>query len=497
MSELTVQDMAARLRGERFTRTEASVHTVSEPIADTPMVVTLDELRPYDLNPRLTRNPKYDEIKASIRDRGLDAPPTITRRLGESHFIIRNGGNTRLSILRELWAETKDERFFRIPCLFRPWSARGEIVALTGHLAENELHGDLSLIERALGIEKARELYEQETGRPLSRRELARRLSADGYPISHTLVNRMSDTIRYLLPAIPTVLYAGLGKPQVERLTALRKAGARVWERHVSGAETTINFSSLFQSVLSNFDSDVEGLRSQRVQDELLKQMAEALAADYDTLTLELIDAEGVGDALNRDPAGQPAFTTPALPVGADAPRSMGPLAPSSATPSPYRSSPSTQEQRSAPTPASPEGEWPDDGESDDETSHKPPAIRHAATLADTGSSSDTPHQLRAAISQLAVDIASEAALSDTIKAVNDGVGFICVAPPARQSQPQFSQFQRALFVLLSALSAPELASLSDIGITKVLEVFTLTRRLHTSRDRSSPGSIAAGRAGD
>ncbi|MGV8442372.1 hypothetical protein ACV34A_33640, partial [Pseudomonas aeruginosa] len=72
---------------------------------------------------------------------GMDAPPAITRRPGEAHYIIRNGGNTRLAILRELWSETKEERFFRIACLFRPWPARGEIVALTGHLAENELRG--------------------------------------------------------------------------------------------------------------------------------------------------------------------------------------------------------------------------------------------------------------------------------------------------------------------------------------------------------------------
>src|SRR5262249_46803786 len=157
-----------------------------------------------------------EDIKASIRERGLDAPPPITRRPGAEHYIIRNGGNTRLAILRELWTETKEERFFRITCLFRPWSSRGEIVALTGHLAENELHGDLSFIERALGIEKARELYETEAGKPISQRELSRRLLADGYPVSHSLISRMQDAVHYLLPAIPSVLYAGLGRPQTE-----------------------------------------------------------------------------------------------------------------------------------------------------------------------------------------------------------------------------------------------------------------------------------------
>ncbi len=184
MADLTPDDMAVRLLTDGFKRAGSDAAVLNDPVADTPMVVTLDQLHPYELNPRVTRNPLYDDIKASIRERGLDAPPAVTRRPGEPHYIIRNGGNTRLAILRELWTETKDERYFRIACLFRPWSARGEIVALTGHLAENELHGGLSFIERALGVEKARELYEAESSQVLTQTELSRRLSADGYPVA-------------------------------------------------------------------------------------------------------------------------------------------------------------------------------------------------------------------------------------------------------------------------------------------------------------------------
>jgi ParB family protein of integrating conjugative element (PFGI_1 class) len=99
---------------------------LSDPIADTPMVVTLDELRPYDHDPRVTRNPAYaTRSRPRSANGGWTRPPAITRRPGEPHYIIRNGGNTRLAILRELWSETRDERFFRIACLFRPWPERG------------------------------------------------------------------------------------------------------------------------------------------------------------------------------------------------------------------------------------------------------------------------------------------------------------------------------------------------------------------------------------
>lgn len=231
MADVTPQEMAGKLMADAFSRSGPTAQGLSDPAVETPMVVTLDDLRPYELDPRITRNPLYDEIKASIRERGLDAPPSITRRPGADHYIIRNGGNTRLAILRELWAETKDQRFFRIPSLFRPWPERGEIIALTGHLAENELHGGLTFIERALGVEKARELYEQEIGKTLSQSELARRLTADGYPIPQPHISRMQDTVRYLLPTIPNVLYNGLGRHQVERLAVLRKAAEFTWEK--------------------------------------------------------------------------------------------------------------------------------------------------------------------------------------------------------------------------------------------------------------------------
>lgn len=292
MAEMTPHEMAGKLLAAGFQRTGPSAAALSDPIADTPMVVTLDQLRPYDHDPRVKRNPAYDEIKASIRERGLDAPPAITRRPGEEHFIIRNGGNTRLAILRELWSETKQERFFRISCQFRPWPERGEIVALTGHLAENELRGGLTFIERALGVEKAREFYEEENSGTLTQSELAKRLTADGYPVQQSHISRMQDAVRYLLPAIPNVLYGGLGRHQVERVAVLRKAADRVWARHAHNPKTGMDFETFFLDVLMQFDAQPDGFSVQRVQDELIGQMADLFGIDYDVLSLDFNESE-------------------------------------------------------------------------------------------------------------------------------------------------------------------------------------------------------------
>ena len=306
MTEITSQQMAGKLLASGFERSGPSATTLSDPIADTPMVVTLDQLHPYDHDPRKKRNPVYEEIKASIRERGLDAAPAITRRPGDDHYIIRNGGNTRLAILRELWSETKDERFFRVSCLFRPWPERGEIVALTGHLAENELRGGLTFIERALGVEKAREFYELESGSTLSQSELARRLAADGYPVQQSHISRMADAVRYLLPAIPTVLYAGLGRHQVERLSVMRKACERTWAHYAKGRSLVQDFDEFFQEVLSQFDVQADEFSAQRVQDELIGQMTELLDVDYDVLALDMTESESRQRALVSEPTAAP-----------------------------------------------------------------------------------------------------------------------------------------------------------------------------------------------
>lgn len=287
MKKLSQEEITDKLHQDHFPR-GPELERLSDPVMDTPMLVTLEQLRPYEHNPRFIRNPLYDDIKASIRERGLDQPPPITRRPGETYFIIRNGGNTRLAILGELWQETRDERFFRIHCLFRPWT--NEVNALLGHLAESDLHGQLTFIERALAVAKLKTMLEAE-GAVFSQRELARHLAAEGYPISQSHISRMLDTLEHLLPAIPQTLYAGLGKPQIERLIALRSQAQRTWNRYPTD---TLAFAEFWLDALSYFDADPESLNLEQIQDELLERMSRLLGQSYRMLALELSDTRRV-----------------------------------------------------------------------------------------------------------------------------------------------------------------------------------------------------------
>jgi len=302
-------DIATSLLAGNFDRHTPNAKSLSDPIADTPMVLTLDELRAYEHNPRIMRNPLYDDIRISILQRGLDSPPAVTRRPGEEHYIIRNGGNTRLSILRELWSETKDERFFRIFCLYRPW--QGEIVALTGHLAENELHGSLTFVEKALGVDKAREIYEQENSQSISQTDLAKRLTQDGFPCDQSQISRMQETIRLLLPAIPNALYGGLHTKHIRKLLKLRQSALLFWMEN-SGTADDQGFSDLFEEVLSQFDTEPAEFDFSRLQDELVGQLSSATNCSYDHVALDVLHS---GSPSHKKEKAQPVNTEMPLPA--------------------------------------------------------------------------------------------------------------------------------------------------------------------------------------
>jgi ParB family protein of integrating conjugative element (PFGI_1 class) len=283
MKNLSLDAITEKLLPGKRLQAEETVQ-LSDPVTDTPMYITLEQLRPYDHNPRVARNPMFEDVKNSIRQRGLDQPPQITRRPGDVYVMIHNGGNTRLAILNELWQETRDERFFRIHCLFRPWT--DETSPLIGHLAESDLHGPLSFIERALAVAKLKSLLESQ-GPELSQRDLSRRLTSCGYPISQPQLNRMFMTLEYLLPAIPQALYAGLGKSPIESLISLRSQAERTWNRYLGNP---FLFADLWLKTLGSFDAFPEGFEVDQVRNELLEHMSRALGQTYRMLALEMME---------------------------------------------------------------------------------------------------------------------------------------------------------------------------------------------------------------
>lgn len=257
------------------------------------ITVTLDKLRPYEHNPRKTRNPNFEMIKESIRRRGLDHKPNITQRPGEPFYIIADGGNTRIQALKELFNETQDQRFWSIECQYKPWkgdtadSVEAELDLLIGHLIENDTRADLTFIEKALGIQQAKEYYEKKLGKQLSSRDLSSALENDGYIISQVLITKMDRCVSYLYPFIPDVLFNGLGHSPIDKLLAIRNNALEVWQQYQF--ETDITFEAIWKNSLSRCNED-NPFNVKTFQDALINEMTDALEGkvSYEMLYMEV-----------------------------------------------------------------------------------------------------------------------------------------------------------------------------------------------------------------
>jgi len=278
-------------QGKTAAGTQPLAPVVAEtPVSEMPLVLTLDEVNPNPDNPRTSRNPKYEEIKSSIRARGLDTVPKVTRdpERPELGYFFSDGGNTRYAILSELWQETGEERFYRFSCVFKPWP--GRLSCVIGHLAENEVRGDLSFIEKAFGIRQARELYEAQLGKPVSLRELSTLLTAEGYPVHNSSISRMEDAVQYLYPYMPHLLETGLGRPQILQLLAMRSHAETTWQKHCITQDSVQPFDTVFGDVCRRFDSP-EDYSLDMFRDELIGALINALPhplLNYDRWLLEL-----------------------------------------------------------------------------------------------------------------------------------------------------------------------------------------------------------------
>ena len=270
--------------------------SISQPAKATtspaPQMIDISRIQPYEHNPRHGRNPEYDRIRDSIRNTGLDQPLVVTQRPDATDFIVHAGGNTRLIILKELFAETGDQRFAAVPCLLKAWCCESDV--LLAHLRENDLRGGLTFIDKARAVCEAQKLLAEELSIDvISQRRLETELRRAGYRITQARISQMVYTVHRLLPVIPIALEGGLGRPHVERIRRLERAAHKIWQDRCS--ESAEDFEEVFTTLCKRYDSpdwDTDVLRSA-----LESEIAAALDVSIHTVRV-MLDAEMAGREL-------------------------------------------------------------------------------------------------------------------------------------------------------------------------------------------------------
>jgi ParB family protein of integrating conjugative element (PFGI_1 class) len=242
----------------------------ADPVQTQLLVVALDQIRPYEGNPRTADNAAFERIRESIRAAGLDNPIPITRRPGDRYFTVAAGGNTRLKALESLHREalkagdaTAAARFAQVPCHFKPWVS--DIEVLAAHLRENDLREGLLFIDHARAVLLLKSLLEREIGVEYSYRQWEAKLRELGHWISRRDLKRMEYAVLRLEPVIPQALKAGLGPRWIDRIHGLDKAYKSYWDRlPVETARSP--FDPLFLDALNLCDGEVLDLDAVRTE---------------------------------------------------------------------------------------------------------------------------------------------------------------------------------------------------------------------------------------
>ncbi len=268
------------------------------PPGDALELVYLDvaRIKPYEHNPRRAPNVAFERIKASIRADGLGQPLVVTQRPDQTDYLVHAGGNTRLRILKELFAETDEPRFGTVACVVRPWTREADV--LLAHLKENDLRGELTFLDKAVAVADAKRLLEAEGTAELTQARLAEVLTRSGYGLSQGLVSQMMYVVERLRPWLPQALESGVGRPQIARIRTLDRAARALWlERQV---DTDAEYDEVFEALCRRYDTpdwDIANLRRA-----LEAEIAERADISIHAVSIE-IDARLSGRVVDTPPS--------------------------------------------------------------------------------------------------------------------------------------------------------------------------------------------------
>lgn len=180
--------MASTAKQSALQKALANLGAAKKPVASTKVDITsdedmsfsdipIDQIEPYHYNPRTSRNPRYDELRESIKADGITNILTVTRPPQGSKYTTYGGGNTRLMIAKEL-AANGDSRFATLRVMVKAWPGDAQIIS--AQLSENENRADITFWEKAGGVDRFRQEFEKESGKSLSTNSLHAELKKRG-----------------------------------------------------------------------------------------------------------------------------------------------------------------------------------------------------------------------------------------------------------------------------------------------------------------------------
>lgn len=182
------QQMKAPLAEARFDDFQHATASINLEVADVLF---------FDHNPRTEKNAKYDEIKASIEDSGIQQAMYVTKRPGSNQWMMAKGGNTRLAILQDLAKNGKEpKKWVRHDFLIKPYVKESELLA--AHLIENIQRSDMTFWDTAKGLMLMRGEMEKELVCTFTSKEFSEKLKAAGLFFQDRALSDYQFAIEYI-----------------------------------------------------------------------------------------------------------------------------------------------------------------------------------------------------------------------------------------------------------------------------------------------------------
>lgn len=213
----------------------------------------INDIDVYEHNPRTKPNPLYEEIKNSIRVKGILNHISVTKRPGSQRYTVYGGGNTRLRIARELFNEERDNRFANLTVIIKRWA--GEANTIGAHLAENDLRGNIGFWEKAEGVKNFRRMYAEENGKTPSTSELHRILKNEhGLAYGLRMLQNFLFAVENLAPLGPWLRARSVNQDLRPAVLSLTDIG----ERFDKGADVRKALNEVFQRHAAQLSSNAQ-----------------------------------------------------------------------------------------------------------------------------------------------------------------------------------------------------------------------------------------------
>lgn len=262
--------------------------TLASPSSEVPMQgIDIFYLEPYENNPRKAENDKFEDIKESIRNVGLESQFSITLRPGAKKYIIRSGGNTRLKALKMLYEETKEDRFRYIDCRFVPFTNDLDLLSL--HMVENELRGRMLFIDTATAVKEFKDLFEKENSTMLTQRELSNEMNKRGWKIQQSHLGFYLFACE-IIDYLPIAFSQGMGRTTV---IAIRKLEGHLtkWANEKNRDKQRV--IQYFRNVLK--ENDAPALDLKYIEESVIQRLASEFNLNTKDVkeSLKLIKTDG------------------------------------------------------------------------------------------------------------------------------------------------------------------------------------------------------------